>query len=389
MIYLDNNATTPLHPEVIRAITEFLPFFGNPSSAHSTGRAVRQIIEDSRSEAASFLNCLPEEIIFTASGSEANNTILKSACECRCRYKCNPASKAHIISSNIEHPSVLSTLKCLEHQGVEVTYVPVSPQGIVDPDDVRRAIRPDTALISIMAANNEIGTLQPIEAITQLAHEHDIEMHTDAVQAAGKIILDLKKLPVDSLSISGHKIYAPKGVGILYKRKGSRKLCPLINGGHQENELRAGTENTIGIIAAGEAFRQLKKEMDTEIVHVLRLRKKLEKGILEKIPDVIINGDIEKRLPGTVNFSFKYIEGESIMLRLDMHGIAVSTGSACATGSLDPSPVILALGAEAERAHGSIRFSLGRQNTEQEIETAVEKTAETVAFLRRLSPLKA
>jgi cysteine desulfurase len=389
MIYLDNNATTPLHPKVKAKIIEVLDQYVNPSSAYELGRNTHYLVEEARKNAADFLHCFPEELIFTASGSETNNTILKSALERCCRMGCSDDNKElHIISSRIEHPSVLNTLKCLENQNVKVTYLPVDEYGIIDPDDVKKAINKNTILISIMYANNEIGTIQPIEEISKIAREHHIEFHTDAVQAIGKVDIDLSKSNIDYMSISGHKIYAPKGVGILYKRKGIKQLCPLITGGHQERSMRAGTENTIGIIALGEAFKQMKLEMNEEVKRIKILRDKLENGIFEKIPEVRLNGHKTKRLPGTLNVSFKNIEGESILLRLDMHGIAISTGSACSTGSLEPSHVIMALGTPQEVAHGSIRFSLGRENTEEEIDFTVERVKEVVEFLRKISPLR-
>jgi len=386
MIYLDNNATTPLHPEVKKKIISFLDKYGNPSSAHSIGREVRFYIEEARKEVASFFNCLPEEIIFTASGSEANNTILKSMVKC-CSNSCSTES-VHIISSSIEHPSVLNTLKCIEHQHVEVTYLPVDQYGMVNPDDVRKAIKKNTSLISIMFANNEIGTIQPIEEIGKIAKEYNIPFHTDAVQAVGKVKIDLSKMDfIDYLTLSGHKIYAPKGIGALYKRNGTKPICPLINGGHQEFSLRAGTENTIGIVALGEAFRQLKIEMDEEVARIKYLRDKLENGLKSKIENIKINGHPVHRLPGTLNVSFKNIEGESILLRLDLYGIAVSTGSACSTGSLEPSHVITAICDIPEIAHSSVRFSLGRENTEDEIDRTIDTVKEVVEFLRKISPI--
>lgn len=388
MIYLDNNSTTPLHPEVKNKIIETLDVFANPSSAHEVGRAARVYIDEARQNIADFFNCLPEEIIFTASGSEANNTILKSAASC-CSKACGMAGKKHIISTKIEHPSVLNTLRCLEGDATEITYLDVDKFGLVSRESLIAAIRPETTLISIMFANNEIGTIQPIEEFAQIAHERGIQFHTDAVQAVGKVPIDLSKLHIDFMSVSGHKIYAPKGVGVLYRRKGIHEnLCPLITGGHQENALRAGTENTIGIIALGEAFKQLKKEMDTEIPHLVKLRNKLERGIMDNIPHVHLNGHPDKRLPGTLNISFDAIEGESILLRLDLMGIAVSTGSACSSGSLDPSHVIMALGVPTEQAHGSIRFSIGRENTEEEIDYTVKTVKEVVETLRMISPIK-
>jgi len=387
MIYLDNNSTTPLHPNVKQKIMEFLDKFGNPSSAHKFGREVRYYIEDSREKIADFLNCYPEEIIFTASGSETNNMIIKSTVECCCRYGCSVNKNFHIISSAIEHPSVLNTLKCLENQNVKITYLPVDEYGMIDPDDVKKSICSDTILISIMYANNEIGTIQPIKEISKIAKENNIEFHTDAVQAIGKIPIDLKELNIDYLSLSGHKIYAPKGIGVLFKRKGTKQICPLITGGHQENSMRAGTENTIGIIALGEAIINLKNEMNDEINKIKFLRDKLENGIINNIDNIKINGHKTERLPGTLNVSFKNIEGESVLLRLDMHDIAVSTGSACSTGSLDPSHVIMALNVPAEIAHSSIRFSLGRENTEDEINKTIEILKDVVNSLRRISPL--
>ncbi|MCG8569997.1 MAG: cysteine desulfurase [Spirochaetes bacterium] len=383
MIYLDNNATTPLHPEVKKKIIETLDYYGNPSSAHQLGRETRNLLETSRAEIASFLNCDPEEIIFTAGGSEANNTILKSVATC-----CHVSShRNHVITTNIEHPSVLNTMKCLEDQNVEVTYLDIDQYGIVNPEELRKAIKPETSLISIMYANNEIGTIQPIEELVAIAKEKNIPFHTDAVQAIGKIPIDLAKLPVDYLSLSGHKIYAPKGIGVLFKRRGTKKICPLISGGHQENSMRAGTENIIGIIGLGEAFRQLRMEMQDEVNRMEYLRNKLEKGIIENIPNVRINGHPDKRLPSTLNVSFNNIEGESILLRLDLYGITVSTGSACSTGSLEPSHVIMALKVDPEVAHSSVRFSLGRENTEADIDKTLESLNEVVSFLRKLSPV--
>ena len=385
MIYLDNSATTPLHPKVKEAITNTLDLFGNPSSMHTVGRQVRALLEQSRKEVADFLNCSPEEIIFTAGASEANNTVLKSATNC-CAF-CED-NRGHIITSNIEHPSVLNTLDCLEKKHVDITHIKVNEHGIINPADVEAAIRPDTMMISIMYVNNEIGTIQPIEEIAKIAHKHNIPMHTDAVQAIGKIPIDLQKLPVDFLSMSGHKIYAPKGIGILFKRKNAKNICPLIVGGHQENSMRAGTENTIGIIALGEAIKQARLEMDDNKIRIGALRDKLENGIIDQLDKVKINGDPNNRAYNITNLSFSNIEGESILLRLDMYGISVSTGSACSTGSLEPSYVITSLGVEPEIAHSSIRFSLGRDTTDEDIDKAIEAVVETVTFLRKISPIK-
>jgi cysteine desulfurase len=385
MIYLDNSATTPLHPAVKDKIIETLDLYGNPSSAHAAGRQVRALIEDSRRVIADFFNCHPDEIIFTAGASEANNTVLKSATTC-CAF-CNE-SRGHIITSNIEHPSVLNTLKCLEQQHVEVTRLKVNGKGILDPGDVEAAIRPDTMMISIMYVNNEIGTIQPVDEIARIAQKHHIPFHSDAVQAVGKIPVDLQKLPLDFMSMSGHKIYAPKGVGVLFKRRGSKNICPLITGGHQEKSMRAGTENSIGIIALGEAIRQAKMEMDENKTRISALRDRLEAGVKKNLDHVIVNGDPVQRTYNISNMSFMNIEGESILLRLDMHGIAVSTGSACSTGSLEPSYVITALEVDPEIAHSSIRFSLGRETTEKDIDQTIKALTETVTFLRKMSPVR-
>jgi len=384
MIYLDNSATTPLHPKVKEMIISALDLYGNPSSMHTSGRQIRAMLEESRQDIANFINCSPDEIIFTAGASEANNTVLKSATTC-CAF-CNE-SRGHIITSNIEHPSVLNTLKCLENQHVEVTHIKVNNKGLIDPEDVEAAIRPDTMMISIMYVNNEIGTIQPIHEIAEIAKKHNIPMHTDAVQAVGKFPIDLQELPVDFLSMSGHKIYAPKGIGILFKRKTAKNICPLITGGHQENSMRAGTENTLGIIALGEAIRQCKIEMEDNKERIGQLRDKLENGIKQNLDHVIVNGDTVHRAYNITNISFINIEGESILLRLDMHGIAVSTGSACSTGSLEPSYVITALEVDPEIAHSSIRFSLSRETTEEDIDKTIEAVTVTVTFLRKMSPI--
>ncbi len=384
MIYLDNSATTPLHPKVKETIINALDMFGNPSSIHKSGRQVRALIEQNRQDIADFFNCSPEEIIFTGGASEANNTVLKSATTC-CAF-CND-SRDHIITSNIEHPSVLNTLKCLEQQHVSVTHLKVDKYGLINPADVEAAIRPDTMMISIMYVNNEIGTIQPIQEIADIAKKHNIPMHTDAVQAVGKIPIDLQTLPVDFLSMSGHKIYAPKGIGVLFKRKTAKNICPLITGGHQEKSMRAGTENTLGILALGEAIRQCKLEMDENKARISALRDRLETGIMNNLDHVSINGDPAHRTYNITNISFVNIEGESILLRLDMHDIAVSTGSACSTGSLEPSYVITALSADPVIAHSSIRFSLGRETTEADIDKTIEAVTETITFLRKMSPI--
>lgn len=377
MIYFDNNSTTPLHPLVKEAIQETLKVYGNPSNLHKEARRSKEAIERSREIIASFLGAESRELIFTASGSEGNNIVLNSV---QSLYEGEGAP--HVISSSIEHPCVLESSK--KH---DTTYVSVNKNGIIDLEELKSAIRSNTVLISVMMANNEIGTIQPIKEIVGIAKEHDIYVHTDAVQALGKIPVDVKELGVDFLSISGHKVYAPKGVGALYIKKGV-KIDPLVVGGHQERGLRAGTENILGIVAFGKAVEVLNSEMKEINTRVEKLRDKLRDGIVEKIPNVIVNGDQSKLLPNTVNITFEKIEGESILLALDLEGVAVSTGSACSTDSLEPSHVIKALGVPDEHAHGSIRFSLGRQNTEEEVDVVLEKLPSIVERLRRMSSVK-
>ncbi|MFC1595814.1 cysteine desulfurase family protein [Candidatus Margulisiibacteriota bacterium] len=384
-VYADNNATTPLHPKVQEAIIEALPLFGNASSLHSFGREAKAKIDEARAAIATFLGADPAEIIFTGGGTESNNTVLNnlSCSSTVCAHKqCVP----HIITSKIEHPSVLATVKCLVDQGVEVTYVKVDKYGMVDPHDIQKEIKSNTRLISIMYANNEIGTIQPIKEISRIANQHNILMHTDAIQASGKIPFKVSDLGVDFLSLSGHKVYATKGVGVLYVKKGTR-FCPLIHGGHHEHSRRAGTENTLGIIAMGKAVEMLDREMDAEIPRLKKLRQKLSDGITNSISEVSFNGHPTEFQPGTLNVSFSYIEGESILLHLDLEGIAVSTGSACASGSLEPSHVLRAIGVPIEDVHSSIRFSLGRENTAEDVDYILEKLPPIVEKLRKLSPL--
>lgn len=380
-IYLDNNATTPIHPEVKEFILPFLgEKFGNPSSIHWAGRDVRKAIEDARENVAKLINADPKEIIFTGSGTEANNTAIKGIA-----FQ-NWDKKGHIITSSVEHSSVLNTCRYLEKKGFEVTYLPVDEYGMIDPEDLKKAIRRETILISIMMANNETGNIYPIVELVKIAKERNILFHCDAVQSPGKIEVDVKKLGVDMLTISAHKIYAPKGVGALYIRKGLR-IDPLITGGHQEKNRRGGTENVIGIVGFGKACEIALKEINEVPQKVKKLRDKLEKGIVERIPDVKVNGHPEKRIPTTLNVSFLYVEGESILLHLDMEGIAASSGSACTSGTLDPSHVLLAMGIPHEIAHGSVRFSLGRETTEEDIDKVLEVLPPIIERLRSFSPL--
>ncbi len=386
-VYLDNNATTPIHPEVQEVIRESLGLFGNASSAHLFGQEARSRVEDARSNVAAFIHAEPEEIIFTSCGSESNNLAIKgTTCE-EMPFKLPEAPGGrHVITSQIEHPSVRSTLQCLEQRGFKVTWLPVDRYGMVDPEDIRKAITRHTVLITIMLANNEIGTIEPVKEIAAIGREHGIIVHTDAVQALGKIEVDAKELGVDFMSLSGHKIYAPKGIGALYMKKGLR-LCPLVHGGHQEGGLRGGTENTPGIIAFGKAAQLAKNDMTREVKRIRALRDRLKKGIEDSVDEIIFNGHPENVLPGTLNISFRHIEGESIILRLSGQGIAVSTGSACSTGSLEPSHVMLAIGLPHEDAHGSIRFSIGRENTEDDIDYTLEVLPEVIKKLREMSPL--
>ncbi len=386
-VYFDNNATTPLHPEVTEELRKYLELFGNASSAHAFGREARGIVESARAKLADLIGADPEEIIFTSGGSESNNLVFKGV-TCQGTH-CRPPNVKighHMITSSVEHPSVMNSVKCLETLGFPVTYLPVDSTGLVDPDDVKKAITPNTVLISVMLANNEIGTIEPVKEISKIAREHKIPMHTDAVQAVGKIPVNAHDLGVDFLSLSGHKLNGPKGIGALYIRKGVG-ICPIIHGGHQERGLRGGTENNIGVIGLGKAAEVAKRDMAKESKIIIALRDKLHKGIEETIFDTRFNGHLKKRLPGTLNISFKYIEGESILFRLDAVGIAVSTGSACSTGSLEPSHVLTAIGLPYEIAHGSIRFSLGYGNTEQDVDYVLEHLPKVIADLREMSPL--
>lgn len=385
-VYLDNNATTPLDPEVKKEIIDSINIFGNASSFHSFGLESKARIDKARNTVKEFLDAREaEEIIFTSGASEANNTVLKGViCEgAKCRHM---AKGSHIITSEIEHPSVLSTCKCIEREGYKITYVPCDKEGIIDPDDIKKSITKETGLISIILANNEIGTLQPIKEIGKIAKAKGIFFHTDATQAIGKIKVDVNELGVDFLSLSGHKIHGPKGIGVLYIKKG-KCFCPLIHGGHHEMNRRAGTENFLGIVGLGKALEVAKRRMVEDAARERELRDKLEEGIISKINDIKINGHREKRLPTTLNISFKYVEGESILLKLDMKGIAASTGSACSTGELEPSHVLLALGLPHEIAHGSIRFSFSRFSTDEEVDYVLEVLPKIIQDLRDISPI--
>ncbi|MCX7991251.1 MAG: cysteine desulfurase NifS [Proteobacteria bacterium] len=379
-VYFDHNATTPIHPKVRSAIEPFLgEKFGNPSSIHWAGREVRAYVEEAREKVASLINSDPSEVIFTSCGSEGDNMAIKGV------LMGNLKKGRHIVTTVVEHPAVFRTCKFLEDFDFEVTYVPVDSYGMIDPDDVRKAIRKDTVLISVMFANNETGNLFPIKEISAIAKENDIVFHTDAVQVVGKIPIDVKELGVDLLTASGHKFNAPKGIGFQYIRKGV-KILPLISGGHQERELRAGTENMLGIVAIGEASQIAKEEMNEKSRHIGYLRDRLEKGILETIPYTVINGHPEKRLYNTTNISFKFIEAEALLVMLDMNGIAVSTGSACSSGATEPSYVLQAMSLDPLCSRGALRFSLGYGNTEEDVDYCLSVLPSLVEKIRKMSP---
>lgn len=382
-IYLDNSATTFTDPEVLE---EMLPYFtevyGNGSSQHFFGRDALKAIDNAREKVARAINCKPNEIYFTSGGTESDNWAIKGIA------RAHRKKGKHIITSVIEHPAVIKTCEALEREGFEVTYVKVDGEGFVSPADIEAAIREDTILISIMTANNEMGTIQPIREIGAIAKAHRIPFHTDAVQAIGNVPIDVVADNIDMLSMSAHKFYGPKGVGVLYKRNGI-KIDRFMDGGEQERNMRASTLNTPGIVGLGKAIEMAVVDMDKHNAHIASLRDEFVRQVTERIPEVKLNGakDFSKRLASNANFSFKYIEGESILMRLDLAGIAVSSGSACSSGSLEPSYVLLSLGVPIELAHGSIRFSFGKNNTMEEVNYTVDKLEETVRFLRELSPL--
>ena len=380
-IYLDNAATTPLDQDVLG---EMLPYFrnrfGNASSIYETGREARKAVEDARRKVAAAINCKPGEVYFTAGGSESDNWAIKGAAWA------NQHKGKHIISTEIEHHAVLHTLAWLQKQGFSVTFVKVGENGIVDPLDVLRAVTPETTLITIMAANNEIGTLQPVGEIGKIAGEKGILFHTDAVQAVGAIPVDVKAWQTDMLSLSAHKFHGPQGAGVLYIKTGAR-VDPLIHGGAQERNRRAGTENLPGIVGLGAAIKKSLDSLEQNAPRITALRDRLIAGIMDTIPDVRLNGDPQKRLPNNVNVSIKYIEGEATLLRLDMMGIAASSGSACTSGSLDPSHVLLAIGLPHEIAHGSIRLSLSSETTRDEVDETLRVLPGIVKSLRDMSPL--
>jgi cysteine desulfurase len=378
-IYFDNNATTPVAPEVLDEMLPYLrELYGNPSSMHTFGGQLHRKVEEARGKVAHLIGAEPEEIIFTSCGTESDNTAIMSAVE-------SLPNKKHIVTTRVEHPAVLNFCKHLARKGFRVTFLPVNNHGQLNIDELLKAIDEDTALVSIMYANNETGVIFPIAEIAEILKERRILFHTDAVQAVGKIPIDTKELPVDMLSLSGHKLHAPKGVGALYLRKGTR-FHPFIIGGHQERGRRAGTENMASIIGLGKACELAGKNLTEEITYLKGLRNKLETALLKSCPDVRINGDINNRLPNTTNLSFEYVEGEAILLRINEYGICASSGSACTSGSLEPSHVLRAMGVPFTAIHGSIRFSLSRYNTEAEIDRVIETMPKIIKELRMLSP---
>jgi len=379
-IYLDYAATTPTHPEVIK---EMFPFFsevyGNPSSIYQLAQKAKRAVEEAREKVARFLNAKTEEIIFTSGGTEADNMALKGVAFA------NKKRGNHIVTSRIEHHAVLNTCKWLEKQGFKVTYIPVDRYGVVDFDELRKSLTDKTILVSIMYANNEVGTIEPISEIARITKERGIYFHTDAVQIVGKIPVDVEKLGVDLLSLSAHKLYGPKGVGALYMRKGV-KISSLIHGGHHERNKRAGTENVPGIVGLGKACEIAAKEMATEEKRLKILRDRLYKGLNRRIDEIFLNGHPQNRLPGILNICIKYVEGESMLINLDLEGVCASSGSACTSSSLEPSHVLLAMGIPPEIAHGSLRFSLGRDTTEGDIDRVIEVLPPIVEKLRVMSP---
>ena len=382
-IYLDHSATTPVAPEVLEAM---LPYFGekfgNASSLHSFGLEAKEALEESRAKVAAILCAQPEEIIFTSGGTESDNLALKGI-----GYRSKEKGLGnHIITSSIEHPAILETCRKLETQGFEVTYLPVTKDGLVDPGTVESAVREETVLISIMHANNEIGTIQPLKEIGEIAAQKDVFFHTDAVQTAGKIPIDVNDMGLDLLSISAHKLYGPKGVGALYARKGTR-LDSIVQGGGHERGLRSGTENVAGIVGLARAADLASQEMASEAKRLTDLRDKLAKMVLDSVKDAWINGTMTKRLPGNLNFGFRYVEGESLLLFLDSKGIAVSTGSACSSKKLEPSHVLMSLGLKAEECHGSLRITMGRSNTEEDVDYVARSITEAVERFRSISAL--
>jgi cysteine desulfurase len=380
-IYLDHAATTYTSKEVLNEMLPFFTeYFGNPSSVHQFGREVKKSIDVARDRVAKAIGALPEEIYFTAGGSEADNLAIKGVAYA------NKNKGNHIITTKIEHPAVIETCEQLAKEGFEITFLDVDHYGLVNPEDVRKAIKDNTILISVMYANNEIGTIQPITEIAKIANEKKVYFHTDAVQAIGSVRINVQEQKIDMLSMAGHKFYGPKGIGALYVRKGV-KLVSIIHGGSQERKRRAGTENVPGIVGMGKAIEIAYQKLDENNSRITMLRDKLINEIMAKVPHTRLNGHPENRLPNNTSFCFEFIEGESLLLNLDIKGIAGSSGSACSSGSLEPSHVLLAIGLSHEIAHGSLRLSLGEVNTEEDIDYVLQVLPEIVDRLRQMSPL--
>ena len=376
-VYLDNNATTPVLPEVFEAMRPyFSERFGNASSIHRQGQDTRAAVEAARDSVATLLGCRPTEVIFTSGGTESDNLAIAGL----------TAAGDHVITSSVEHHAVLHTAKHLQEIGCEVTFLPVDGRGLVDPSDIRRALRPNTKLISIMTANNETGVLQPVEEIGKIAAEAGVFFHTDAVQAAGKVSIDVQRIGCRALSISGHKMHAPQGVGALYIRKGTR-IQPLFHGGRHERSRRAGTENVPGIVGLGKAAELARQSFERgDEQKLAALRDRLQQGILSQVDEAGVNADGAPRVPNTTNIYFDHIDGEAMVIALDLKGLAVSTGAACSSGAIEPSHVLTAMGLTRDRARASIRLSLGKQTTSEDIDLALALVPETVARLRELSP---
>ena len=378
--YFDNAATTKVKEEVVK---EMFPYFfqeyGNPSSLYSIGRSAKRAMEEARGKVANLINCKPSEIYFTGCGSESDNTALKGIAYAK------KSQGNHIITSKIEHPAILNTCETLEKQGFDVTYIGVDEDGIIDLEELNNAITDKTILISIMFANNEIGTIQPIEEISKIAKAHNIIFHTDAVQATGNIPIDVKKMEIDMLSMSGHKLYAPKGIGALYVKKGI-EFERFMDGGHQERNKRSGTENVPGIVGLGKACEMADKNMEDHQKHLSELRDYYIKLVEEKIPYVKLNGSRKKRLPGNANFSYRFVDGEALLLNLDMKGICASSGSACTSGTSNPSHVLSAIGLSHDMAQGALRVSFGEKNTKEDVDYLVDNLVEIVERLRDMSP---
>jgi cysteine desulfurase len=380
-VYLDHSATTPLRPQVLEAMLPYLrDRFGNASSIHGFGRDVKVALEEAREKVAEIIGAAPSEVFFNSGGTESDNLAIKGAAFA------NRKKGKHIITSQIEHHAVLESCKFLDKEGFEITYLPTDSRGLLDPEELKKALRDDTTLVSIMHVNNEVGTIQPIQELCAIAKEKGAYFHTDAVQSVGKIRINVQTLKVDMLSMSGHKMYGPKGVGALYVRKGVR-ITPWMHGGHHERSRRAGTENVPGIVGLARALELMSQEMDDQSRLMKNLTETFYRKLVESIPDVVLHGDSERRIPNILSLSFKGVEGESVILSLDMKGVAVASGSACTSGALEPSHVLSAMKVPPEVAQGAVRFSFGRDNTMEEVEYVLSLLPEIVQRLRSISPL--